>query len=521
MTAPSGLIASVYEAQLPIVLNRTLTHTFSNIDPAFERMQITSEGVVKEGFSRDYSVRKIFTAGTSGMVSFDPSQKTVYGDAMTSFAGIGATFDPLKGFVDPRQGLIPTPFQMEITLTGLEASLMLTKEILNLKSFQAVGDMWEKIVMGWANNIKRTRATAWYTADSTYAISTIASAGTDADGTVDDGQSAASGGIRYIWVRITDGTINRLEQGMPVDVRDKDSGDFYIRRNDVHNIAANQTVGSRLRLFVGPVDRGRKVAMLWSPDMTEAQMESIVATDKIHWPNTKGDGTSTTFYHFLGLNSFIRRTQEPTLSTTVLGVDVAQHPEFSSINEALNGVLTQQVLRKYLSKFSEVYGPYGYDVDTGLCRRGVYNNYLTNYDVISRRDTTNQPLTVANEGSRGRWAINHDGMGLDIGLSDFCNSGEFYMLKMKGGNWKRYVPPSVGGSGGGPANIPAYMEFEFIGSELGYTGTKIPIMSSDGTPTRGFGFYGESRMQCVADQWSCVKLTGVTEDEASVTLAAS
>ena len=97
--------------------------------------------------------------------------------------------------------------------------------------------------------------------------------------------------------------------------------------------------------------------------------------------------------------------------------------------------------------------------------------------------------------------------------SCYVEEGTMYGLKMGGGNYKKYVPPSISGT----SNLdqgPAFAPFEFVAGALTGTGTnQLPIYTNSGARTSSpKPMFGYLCMQVCPDQFAGLKVVGITED---------
>lgn len=513
MAIPTS-VASSLQYTLPVAINSGLEHVFAETDPAFDVIS-TSMGVVKDGWGRDFEIKKAFQVGLAGVVQRDANQRRIYGDPTVSSAlGQFVYGSALQGYPNPQYGNNPEPQYKTIRLGAIEASLMFTKAELDIAALpNQVGSTIPGKTRGFMENLAQVAAVDFYTAGADGYICVVGA------GTYTSTAAGTNQGFK-VTINITDGNIYRLRRGMQVDLYTVSAGHAAIRENDTESAAAQQTRSTRKALIVASVDYNGQTAVLWMPQaVAAAELDPTDAgTDVLLFANSRKDNSTgstaqTDYFYFTGLNTFLISTG------TILqdagaggGINVATFPEFKSLVATASGTATEQYLRKVLSEFQRSFAVYGWKVDSALTTRGVYNGYLTNKIGSERRDRTSQPLDVSKEGTKRGWGIVHDGLDIEFAMSDYCTTGHMYIIKRAGGNWKRYVPPSPQGVSKNGTATPKNMEFEFVGPELGWSSNKIPMLASDGTPQDGFAFYGRARWQMVPDQIPGIKLTGFTED---------
>ena len=99
--------------------------------------------------------------------------------------------------------------------------------------------------------------------------------------------------------------------------------------------------------------------------------------------------------------------------------------------------------------------------------------------------------------------------------STYVENGTCYGLRMGGGNYKKYVPPSIQGTSS-MDGAPAFAPFEFVAGALTGTGTnQLPIYSNANgrnLATEASQMPGYMRMQICPDQFSGIKIKNITED---------
>jgi hypothetical protein len=238
------------------------------------------------------------------------------------------------------------------------------------------------------------------------------------------------------------------------------------------------------------------------------------------------DAGGTVYTGIAGINSWLKNGAETdTNGTRLLGnesdsadfIDVNDRPEFKSFKYAVNGVLTEYNMKRYLQRVHSAFEPLGNTIDTLIASEGVWSAYESQKIGQYRIDRTNRPAGIQNEGQTEGFSFTFEGKTYKGHTSRFVEAGTLYGIKLGGSNWKKYVPPSPKGVSK-MSEADAFIPFEFVAGAITGTSTnQLPVYqtaSGGGANlvTQASQMPGRIRMQLVPDQVNGMKLTGLTED---------
>lgn len=152
-------------------------------------------------------------------------------------------------------------------------------------------------------------------------------------------------------------------------------------------------------------------------------------------------------------------------------IDLAKYPEFTStVETAYSGPLTATVLNEQVGGIIEAYDT---DLDTLVTTQGTLNAFLENLEStqqLIRFEGQDKALAVKAGFMPMRYMFN--GRELRIMTSRNCPKGIVWVLKLKDGNYKKYVPPGWDKTG---RRTEYTEEVQFVGTRLGYTTDIIPV----------------------------------------------
>jgi hypothetical protein len=165
-------------------------------------------------------------------------------------------------------------------------------------------------------------------------------------------------------------------------------------------------------------------------------------------------------------------------SGTIFGIDTAIYQQFQSIVQAVNGVVTEPVLNRFLGRFFHSYGLQNMG-DSIVTSIGVTNAHVEQNDGLARFARNGQPLVLAEGFDFGEVPFRFLGRNFSWDVSAFMPSsssmtaatqtgGRMWVLKTRDQNLMRYVPPARGDTGGGDP-IPREVEFVMpLGGPMGF-----------------------------------------------------
>jgi hypothetical protein len=186
----------------------------------------------------------------------------------------------------------------------------------------------------------------------------------------------------------------------------------------------------------------------------------------------------------------------------VFGFNLGNHPQFKSLVAAVNGVLDEATLNKYVGGFFDAYGAM-YGLDSVMTTTGVLTAYMEAIDGLYRYQRQGERLTL-HEG----WASMDyawQGQQFEIMASRYIYPETVYIHKTRDQNIKRYGLPKYGTQTSGfPGGI------DFVAPLLGSSTIFMPTRQSDDIIQFAQAPFNIFREWC-PDQLPGVKLTAVTE----------
>jgi hypothetical protein len=191
-------------------------------------------------------------------------------------------------------------------------------------------------------------------------------------------------------------------------------------------------------------------------------------------------------------------------SGSPFGINLSNHPQFKSLVGAVNAVLDEATLNKYVGGFYDAYGGM-YMVDSVLTTTGVMTAYMESIDGLYRYARNNERLTLKEGWTSMDYAW--QGQTFEILASRYQKPGQAYIMKTGDQNLKRYVPPTVDST---RSQSGFSGEIQFIAPFLGSSTIWKPAHISSATSE-----FAEAPFLCLRewcpDQMAGIKLTGLTE----------
>ena len=552
MAFATGLTGSIFDRQsnrIQEVLNKSLKVFLAGLDPVWRDKAITSQGVGNSGdLGRDLKIIKIFMGSLTGVI--DPGQgfgnKDLYGDATDPLGPLMHTQQANQAYPSPMEGPNATPYRLAIPMRSIVTNLMIT---LGEKQADATPALINQVVApkltAFARNMALTLCNYWYLSQNeAYKLCTVTNASVAQIGT---------SGVYRITFNPSNQAVHRFARGQRVDLlwnANAASGAVTGKRlNDSNdqNVSGTLTLadsnrGTRLQLIVENCDPLTNTVTLVAPynpvsasgfqddsnatanisAITELNLNADVVYANTHLVNNVG---GTTYTGIAGINSWLKAGNEGGTQTRLLGsesdstdfIDVNDRPEFKSFKYAVNGVLTEYNMKRYLQRVHSAFEPLGHTIDTLIASEGVWSAYESQKIGQYRIDRTGRPASIQNEGQTEGFSFTFEGKTYKGHTSRFVEAGTLYGLKLGGSNWKKYVPPSPRGMSK-MSEADAFIPFEFVAGAITGTSTnQLPVYqtaSGGGANlvTQASQMPGRIRMQLVPDQVNGMKLTGLTED---------
>jgi hypothetical protein len=545
---PFATTGSIFDRQsnrIQEVLNKSLRVFLAGLDPVWRDKAVTSQGVGNSGdLGRDLKIIKTYMGSLTGVIEAGQGfgNKDLYGDLTDSIGSLMHTQQANQAYPSPLEGPNATPYQLGIPMRSLVTNLMIT---LGEKQADATPALINQVVApkltAFARNMALTLCNYWYLSQNeNYRLCAISNA-------VLSTPTPPSGTSTYYRISFNpdNQACHRFARGQRVDILHTNG----IRSNDTAAQVVTGTLtlsqatrGTRVQLVVENVDPLTNTVVLVSNTNTTSFRSSLatgsggtVATAAdlngayIVYANShleNGTGT-TTFTGIAGINSWLKSGAEtggarPTSllgaeSDSAMHIDVLERPEFKSFKYAVNGVLTEYNMKRYLQRVHSAFEPLGNTIDTLIASEGVWSAYESQKIGQYRIDRTNRPSSITNEGQAEGFSFTFEGKTYKGHTSRFVEAGTLYGLKLGGSNWKKYVPPSPKGVSK-MSEADAFIPFEFVAGAITGTSTnQLPVYqtaSGGGANlvTQASQMPGRIRMQLVPDQVNGMKLTGLTED---------
>ena len=192
--------------------------------------------------------------------------------------------------------------------------------------------------------------------------------------------------------------------------------------------------------------------------------------------------------------------------------DLVDYPQFKSILSTISGPLTDTVLNENIGAFIEAYGS---DLDTIITTRKVIQKYLEAPTLGNSRmnyDRTGKSLAMG--GGWNKVTYEYEGRTFDIKISPYCQAQTMYIVKMGGGNIKRYVPPrasGIGGIGSPGSGMEMGEEIEFIAPYGGSSSIFMLTRDSSGNVEPMVEAPFEQYSQIAPIDVRSIKLSSLTE----------
>lgn len=550
---PFATTGSIFDRQsnrIQEVLNKSMRVFLAGLDPVWRDNVVTSQGVGNSGdLGRDLKITKLFMGSLTGVIEAGQGfgDKDLYGDLTDVLGPLMHTQQANQAYPSPLEGPNATAYRLAIPMRSLVTNLMIT---LGEKQADATPALIDQVVApkltAFARNMAHTLCNYWYLSQNeSYKLCSITNA--------TSAQIGSTGQYR-ITFEPNNYAVHRFSRGQRVDLlwnSGAASGAVVGKRlNDTADQAtaapalalSESTRGTRVQVVVENVDPlTNKVVLVTTVNPVGNFQDDAVAAGTIsaitelnnncdvvyansHLVNNAGTASYT---GIAGINSWLKSGAETggTRPTALLGgesdstdfIDVTERPEFKSFKYAVNGVLTEYNLKRYLQRVHSAFEPLGHTIDTLIASEGVWSAYESQKIGQYRIDRTNRVASITNEGQQEGFSFSFEGHTYKGYTSRFVEAGTLYGIKLGGKNWKKYVPPSPNGMSK-MSQADAYVPFEFVAGAITGTSTnQLPIYqtaSGGGANlvTQASQMPGRIRMQLVPDQVNGMKLTGITED---------
>jgi len=454
---PQNSLQALRSSSIEEILAKTLDTFLPALDAWGKKFVNASKGTVPAAqLGRDYLYIKHFQPGMASTLLRPTSANGdvyLYGDRTSRLGGAnGRLARQQQTRVLPTGDMVnPVPIRMAIGCRGFDGAIQFTYDELQLAAQDAVlgPTMVSNKLKGVARQVAQHYINAVYADPSTnYRLATV-------------GGTVSNLGNRQISFTITSRAYDRFFPGQPLD--------FFNGSTQ-----ANVLGGTRIRTFVDSIDGFTGVItvsveadtnILSDADFTTFFNSIVSGTTYVVDP-ANADTVNATFNGIAGLNAWLKFGDGSGATNTndncLLGADrieglqfggavnVNVHPEFKSLRKDMAGeIMTEHQFRLILDQWYRHHGKYGHYIDTALWSTGALRAYeQTKVGQIRREQLATSQLM--NEGAASGLKFEHDGRVYDFDTSNAINSGECYIVRSGGGNFKRVIPPSAAGTKSAP-----------------------------------------------------------------------
>jgi hypothetical protein len=553
---PNATAGSIFDRQsnrIQEVLNKSMRVFLAGLDPVWRDNVVTSQGVGNSGdLGRDLKITKLFMGSLTGVIESGRSfgEQDLYGSGTSSIGPLMHLQSTSQAYPSPLEGPNATAYRLAVPMRSLVTNLMIT---LGEKQADATPALIDQVIApkltAFARNMAHTLCNYWYLSQNdSYRLCQMSNSEVRSVSSSTGPTGTTTSTYYQIRFNPSNQATHRFARGQRVDIV-YSSG---LRANDdtaPTAVVGSQTRSTRRQLIVENVDPLTNQVVLVTTtdpnttflDSAGAQVSGTAVTTTyaaqtdfnsgyIVYANATINASnvgSNTFVGIAGINSWLKNGYE-TSSTKLLGaesdstdfIDVAERPEFKSFKYAVNGVLTEYNLKRYLQRVHSAFEPLGHTIDTLIASEGVWSAYESQKIGQYRIDRTNRVASITNEGQAEGFSFSFEGKTYKGHTSRFVEAGTLYGIKLGGKNWKKYVPPSPAGMSK-MSQADAYVPFEFVAGAITGTSTnQLPVYLTTSTSsgsnanlvTQASQMPGRIRMQLVPDQVNGMKLTGITED---------
>ena len=448
------------------------------IDAMFSKLYRTSKGVSK-GIGRDFKVIHTFPTGVAGSFhnlaaegqpTLDQAFVTGTGQTSQWNTTLNRTFPGLSSTTSPGYA------QRTITLVQGMGNFHLPFQFFQADKIDgATTDSVAHIVKGTMKNVAQIEANNFYSNNAT----------TNAIVTVKSTAGLTNNGSANVTFTIDDGTniegrIGRLLPGMSVAGGDSSASDDVVLANSQDGVITQVD-------YVGKVF----IVHFSGGNVTFDTDDYLVPAGSIY----SGEGT-------IGLSGM-----EPWLTDTgtIFGLNLTNHPQFKSLVGAVNAVLDEATLNKFVGGFFDAYGGM-YSLDSVITTTGVMTAYMEAIDGLYRYGRNGERLVLKEGWSSMDYAW--QGKVFEIMASRYQKPGQAYICKTADGNIKRYVPPNVDGTGKEAGFVN---EIQFVAQWMGSSSMFLPAPDTSANLTEFVQSPFIATRECAPDQLPGIKLTGLSE----------
>lgn len=427
-----------------------------NLDSFYQKLSTTAMGVTSAGIGRDFKVLHPFKQGVAGTIKWvsGVGGPEALGNLQQTVART-ASSTHVTAYPGLAENVVPGHATKTIDLARAQGNIFLPIEYMKAdKLSAAMMSSIREIIVGAAENIMLSEIHQFYRITHASGDQGIAAIGTSAP--TYSNANATDDKATFV---VASGSIRNFYPGMFIE--------FYSGAG-ARRATTSPVVIDQVRYLPDTTNDtggwGQIVAV--STGGQDLSGLSIAGGDIIVRLDSEGNGP-------LGPEDWLS-----TDGTDIFGINLTVHQQFQSIVQAVNGVLTEPVLNRYLGRFFHAYGLQNMG-DSIVTSIGVTNAHVEQNDGLARFARNGQPLVLAEGFDFGEVPFRFLGRNFGWDVSAYMPSsssmtaatqtgGRAWVLKTRDQNLMRYVPPMRGDTGGGDP-IPREVEFVMpLGGPMGF-----------------------------------------------------
>lgn len=405
----------------------------AQVDPVFSTAIMDSQGVMRDDIGKDWTWKQPLVTGLAG--GFVDVEAT--GDSILTVQQQTVGYDTQSTWPGRTDMVNPALSQRSLKLKRQRGNFAVPLQVLRADKLTAARvSYFAQILKAVVKHQAQREANFFYSYDATnptyFPLGTI---------TVTAGGGAGDTSVTFT---VLTGRIRRYMPGMPVD--------FY---NPTGPAKRNTPA-----MKVGEVDLLNKTVKAYTTD-------GAGITGTITTGDFVANRSTTASAGPAGIENYIKAS-----GTLFNGsVSLTSYPELKSIVVAsLGSALDELALNKYIGSFFDAYDT---NLDTILTTVGVINGYIDNLSDFRQVQRNGEVLTLK-EG----WAsisYEYEGRRFKFLVSPYCASGNLYVAKQGGQNFRRLVPPKLS-EAGSRKEFPG--DIEFVAPIFGFKNVFMPLLES-------------------------------------------
>jgi hypothetical protein len=558
MAAPTGSFLYTKSPIIQEIINKGIEIAMPTMSPIWKRVVAGNAAAIeKSQFGRDLVVIKTFQQGLAGVFEDGGARldSTLYGDPLNLnlgdklfMQGNGFGFSA-QGWPDPLQGPNPRPFRLRVHMRSMVSNLAWTLGELDAEALPAyLGEVIAPKLAAHSALISHRLCTQWFLNQNTnFRLCTCHYV----SGSITIAYDAGNQELTFYTSNLS---INRFHVGQRVQFWVSNSRALADLKTYDGSVATSPLDPDSCFIVTKIDELTNKVSVRHWKNQVIAQSgaganqnfptaASYAGAMEVSFfgvagqsstPNASSTNNYTTgiagLYSWMKVGDTSGTTQ--TTNNTLLGleadastgpdgatqaINVNSHPEFKSMSvDMSNQPLTEHTLRKIVRRWHMARGKYGQEIDLFMASDGVWLAYegtkIGQYEIHREGRLS----SLNKEGSEEGFTFSFDGKTYNGETDSYMESNTVLGIKTRGGNWKKYVPPS--GHGRRWDKAPAGVPFELVASSMtGLPSNQLPIFrtgnNNDAVQLTEFvQMPGRLRMQLVPDQPTGLIISNVAED---------